>query len=382
MPTVSVILPTYNRADTILRAVASVQAQSFTDWELIVVDDGSTDNTRSILAGVDPRVRVIAQANGGCYVARNTGLRESRGRFITFIDSDDEWLPHFLELTTAFLESSPHDHFVMTEFLTVTGRGTFVRNDRDLFAHRWPEFARAVGSHALDLPAGETDDYLRVYREREPIGAWGRDIAARAGYPQARLYRGQIFDYFRWGHIGWLPITMVTRHALEVVGPFLENYRTAADWRFLALLSRTFRANLIAVPCAIKHDTAIGGQALSEGHLAAGAHEYRYAEQRLRLFDELFREESRLDPETRRIRGLYQLYAGCTALELGKRGAALVHLREACGANPRLWRAQLLRAMAAMVPSDALAGRIYRLGLRLYYLAQAVVQRRGVAAPG
>jgi len=65
MPKVSIILPTFNRADTIMRAIRSVQAQSFQDWELIVVDDGSTDNTMAALAGIDARITLICQENRG-----------------------------------------------------------------------------------------------------------------------------------------------------------------------------------------------------------------------------------------------------------------------------------------------------------------------------
>ncbi|MEY4907818.1 MAG: hypothetical protein RL260_1536, partial [Pseudomonadota bacterium] len=81
---------------------------------MIVVDDGSTDSTRARLDGLDPRIRYIEQPNQGVYAARNTGLKAVRGRFVTFLDSDDEWLPHFLALTTAFLRAHPDRHWVTT----------------------------------------------------------------------------------------------------------------------------------------------------------------------------------------------------------------------------------------------------------------------------
>ena len=95
----SVILPTYNRADTVGRAIQSVLAQTFTDLELIVVDDGSTDNTDGVLAGfADPRLRVVRNTvNRGVSAARNKGIGASRGHFIAFQDSDDLWRPHKLE---------------------------------------------------------------------------------------------------------------------------------------------------------------------------------------------------------------------------------------------------------------------------------------------
>jgi glycosyltransferase involved in cell wall biosynthesis len=98
MPKVSIILPTFNRADTIVRAIKSAQAQTFQDWELIVVDDGSTDNTAALIDGMDRRLTLIRQENRGFTEARNTGIRSAGGNYLAFLDSDDEFLPHHLEL--------------------------------------------------------------------------------------------------------------------------------------------------------------------------------------------------------------------------------------------------------------------------------------------
>ena len=88
-PEVSIILPTYNRADTIMRAIQSILDQTFQDWELFVIDDGSSDRTRQLDLVVDRRINLIRQENQGVYAARNTGLRASSGRYIAFLDSDD-----------------------------------------------------------------------------------------------------------------------------------------------------------------------------------------------------------------------------------------------------------------------------------------------------
>ncbi|MCR4347472.1 MAG: glycosyltransferase [Sulfuricaulis sp.] len=368
MPEVSIIMPTYNRADTIGRAIDSVRRQTFQDWELIIVDDGSTDGTASLVEGLDPRVRLIRQENAGCYVARNNGLRNSRGRYLTFIDSDDEWLPYFLEITLAFLKWSPEDQFVMTEFLEDWGVGSRVRHDIYEISNKFPRMARTVGSQLVELPPGESDNYLRVYDTSEPLGDWGRNIAVRAGYSDAALYRGHIFEYLRFRHLGWLPITILTRKALDTIGLFPENYRTAADYRFLGLLYRNFRANMISLPGAIKHNKAVGGRDLAEAHLATGVNEYRYAVHRLPLFDELFWNERKTDPEIKRIRGLYQYYAGRTALEHGKRKEALVHLREASDAVPGLWQARWLGLFVRIIPSIRIASGLYCFNLYLRYV--------------
>ena len=104
-PLVSVVLPAYNRAGTIRGAIESVLRQSFTDFELIVVDDCSTDATAAEVAKiVDPRIRLIRHAeNRGASAARNTGIGEARGPWVAFQDSDDEWLPLKLEKQMARL---------------------------------------------------------------------------------------------------------------------------------------------------------------------------------------------------------------------------------------------------------------------------------------
>jgi glycosyltransferase involved in cell wall biosynthesis len=78
MTLVSIIMPTYNRADTIRRAIRSVQKQTFTDWELIVVDDGSTDNTAALIEGCDPRLKLIRQGNQGTASAQHRSVRQRR----------------------------------------------------------------------------------------------------------------------------------------------------------------------------------------------------------------------------------------------------------------------------------------------------------------
>ena len=99
-PTVSVIVPTYNRANLLKRAIASVLNQRFEDFELIIVDDASPDNTPEVVENIDDwRIRYIRlKKNSGGPVARNTGIKKARGRFIALLDDDDEWLPNRLEL--------------------------------------------------------------------------------------------------------------------------------------------------------------------------------------------------------------------------------------------------------------------------------------------
>lgn len=107
---VSVIMPVLNRADIVASAIESVLAQTHDQFELIVVDDGSVDTTRDVVAEysrTDSRVRLFAGPHAGVGASRNTGLREARGEFIAFLDSDNSWTPRFLELSLAALDAAP-----------------------------------------------------------------------------------------------------------------------------------------------------------------------------------------------------------------------------------------------------------------------------------
>ena len=107
-------LPTYQRREWVCRAVRSVFAQRYTDWELIVVDDGSTDGTEEALQAFGPRLRYLWQENRGVSAARNAGLRLARGEIVAFLDSDDTWLPDHLETVVAMLEREPEAALVST----------------------------------------------------------------------------------------------------------------------------------------------------------------------------------------------------------------------------------------------------------------------------
>jgi glycosyltransferase involved in cell wall biosynthesis len=97
-PQFSVVICTYNRASLLERSVRSVLDQTFRNFEVVVVDDGSTDHTRAVVAGItDPRVRYVGRDNGGLSAARNTGVANSHGRFVTFLDDDDEVFPAWLQ---------------------------------------------------------------------------------------------------------------------------------------------------------------------------------------------------------------------------------------------------------------------------------------------
>ncbi|MDW3038834.1 MULTISPECIES: glycosyltransferase family 2 protein [Bacillus cereus group] len=107
---ISVIIPSYNAGSFIKDTLQSVQSQTYTNWEIIIVDDVSTDNTCELIKAEikkDDRIRLIElQENGGAAIARNTGINNAKGRYIAFLDSDDLWLPEKLEKQLAFMQNN------------------------------------------------------------------------------------------------------------------------------------------------------------------------------------------------------------------------------------------------------------------------------------
>ncbi len=138
-PTVSVIIPTHNYGRFLGEALGSVLAQSFADFEVTVVDDGSTDDTQEVLDGFrDPRLRRIRIENSGNSVAINTGLDAARGEFIAILDADDRWRPAKLERQVAMMRSEPELGAVFTDFARFDEGGFYPETQFTFF----PELAR------------------------------------------------------------------------------------------------------------------------------------------------------------------------------------------------------------------------------------------------
>jgi glycosyltransferase involved in cell wall biosynthesis len=348
-PSVSVILPTFNRRDVIRRAIDSVLRQSYGDWELLIIDDGSTDSTSDFVRGIDPRIVLVSQHNAGVYVARNLGLSKARGRLITFLDSDDEWTPYYLELTAGFLDRFPNEHVVTTEFYEAWGTEIVTRQDHDEIRSKYAPRAQQIGSQLFRLPAGESDEYLRVYASRAPLDDWARPALDRAGLAHGFAYHGSIVAHMAYGYLNWLPATMLTRHAVATVGTFVTHTRSAADYQFLCRVARTFPVNMIGVPCATKHDRAPAGAALEQGHLASGQAGYRFETNKLAFFDEMHASSGHGD-EIAILRRHHCFAAARAAVRAGLRNEAIRHLRDAAAPRRRLWRAYPALGYAKLMP--------------------------------
>lgn len=187
-PKVSVVITLYNKALYIERAIGSVLAQSYQDYELVVIDDGSTDGGTDLVKKIsDPRLRVTQQENGGESAARNRGIQESHGPLIAMLDADDQWFPGFLQAIVSLSERFPEAGIYATGYQTIHRRNlrvetSIVTENGDRQCLILDYFKKAcvadfVWSSAQAIPR-PVYEYVGGFAENEPMGAdldmWGR----------------------------------------------------------------------------------------------------------------------------------------------------------------------------------------------------------------
>jgi glycosyltransferase involved in cell wall biosynthesis len=198
MPTVSVIIPTYNYGRFIAEAIESALAQSHKPAEVIVVDDGSTDDTKSVVLSFGDTVRYIKQLNAGVCSARNRGVTESGGELIAFLDADDTWEPTKLEKQVALFAADSEIglvHSAMREFDTATGETILLH---------------------LDGQEGWVADEMLLW-ERVAINGPGGTI-------------------------------MVSRDAFDAVNGFDEQMKVSEDWDFCYRVARKYKVGFVREP--------------------------------------------------------------------------------------------------------------------------------------
>ena len=182
-PLVSVIIPTCNREKIITRAIDSVFAQTYRDFEIVVLDDGSRDNTKAVVQAYGPKVHYFYQDNKGIAGARNAGMHQTAGDYIAFLDSDDYWLPGKLERQIALFSEHPEYGMVGCQCGSVQIDGAYREKNRpgksgwilyDLFNKNFIRTSSAVITRACLEKVGGFDESLR---EGEEYDYWLR-IAA------------------------------------------------------------------------------------------------------------------------------------------------------------------------------------------------------------
>ncbi len=184
-PSVSVIIPTYNRVQFITQAIDSVLSQTYQNFEIFVVDDGSTDNTKQALAPYKDKILYIYQENQGAAAARNTGINYAKGKYIAFLDSDDLWFPQKLEKQVEILDKNQDISVVYSNIIKIDennkiiGRGS--KGNRFLSGYIFHEvLLRKAACAFLQTMLVRKKCFEEVgYLDRELIVAEDRDMIVR-----------------------------------------------------------------------------------------------------------------------------------------------------------------------------------------------------------
>ncbi len=221
--TVSTIIPTYNRAHLVGRAIQSALAAGFDCDEIIVVDDGSTDNTADVLTRFGDRIRSIRISNSGAGAARNAGIREARGDLVAFLDSDDEWMPHKLDLQRRLMQACPDLLYSFSEFSSTDENGCVCHSnvvnwsgDARLWSERLGE--GTLLSNVIDIPDGIAD---------------------------CEFYTGSMYELELRSNYIFTSTLVVRREMAGESLSFAEDLPLYEDWYCFGLLARKGRAAFI-----------------------------------------------------------------------------------------------------------------------------------------
>ena len=218
---VSVVIPTYNRSSLVTEAIDSVLEQSTLVEEIIVVDDGSTDDTSSALSAYGDRITVVRQENSGVNAARNRALELATGSFIALLDNDDVWLPFKTALELAALEAFPDSGFVFSDF------------------YIWKPGISQIPK-GLDSWHPKRRDWSAILQERVSGSTLKLNVTPRPE-KDFDLYHGDIYGpSLEYPFV--LPSTAIIRRECMDDLRFDASDSTCGDWSFFARLSRRFGA--------------------------------------------------------------------------------------------------------------------------------------------
>lgn len=202
---VSVVIPTYNRSYIVGQAIESILQQTYHPVEIVVIDDGSTDDTRRLVEGFGPPVRYFYQPNSGVSAARNRGLREARGEFVALLDSDDRWMPWKLAVQVQLMRMFPQLGMIWTDMVAVDEEGRMLH----------PTFLRKMYSAHKTVCIEEVCSLAGLLGELCP--GVPSELADRP------FYCGEIFSEMMFGNLVHTSTVMLRQTRLAQVGGFDES---------------------------------------------------------------------------------------------------------------------------------------------------------------
>jgi GT2 family glycosyltransferase len=342
-PSVSVIIPTYNRASSLPATISSVVRQTLPPVEVIVVDDGSTDDTEEVCAALPAAVRYIRQENAGVSAARNRGIREATAEWIAFVDSDDTWHPAKLEVQLAALAANPEARW--------SASGCEVIDDDGM------PLPDVQGFEAVFDAIGEAREPAEQFFER-----WLRRSEVCAGGQTHTVFAGDFFSLLFGGNVVLPSSSLIQRDLLDEAGMFDEEFRVAEETEFFHRVAAFADGVLVASPL-------VGYRTTQSGSLTNPANTPRLVRNALESLDRAAALRPRLTPaeQTAFLEGRRRLLATLAYAEL-----SLLNGEAARNAQRAAWDAGARRnprSMAVFAASFAprtLLQELHRVKRRLH----------------
>jgi glycosyltransferase involved in cell wall biosynthesis len=243
---VSVVIGTYNGARYLRPTIDSVLAQTYAQLEVIVVDDGSKDDTWAILQSYGDRIKAVRQGNGGIPVARNTGLSHARGEFIALMDHDDLCMPERIAIQVALMDQHTDVDLCCTEFSAFNSNGPIAER---YSGHYYSQCAAASGGIA------------RHYQRQVELDVAPFMPAAKAGSTTVTVHVGHVYDAMACGNLVHPPTVLFRASLLDKVGGFDPATRMICDWYWLMQAARAATFACIDLPLLDyrRSDTQVSG---------------------------------------------------------------------------------------------------------------------------
>jgi glycosyltransferase involved in cell wall biosynthesis len=234
----SVIIPTYNRADYVGKSIDSVLEQQYRNIEIIVVDDGSTDATPDVIEPYLKFIKYIRTSNNGPATARNVGMKAATGEYISYLDDDDLYYPHKSSVQCAVLDAHPDIGMVYSEFSAFDDAGFF-----DEFHIR--EYHRSAYARG-----GLT--YDRIFDEKQPLseyaGRFSQEDSQGLDCNNHSVYLGNIFDRYLMNTIVFTNSMVFRRKVFEVIGEQEKKFHMFHDLEFALRICKRYRVAFIDIP--------------------------------------------------------------------------------------------------------------------------------------
>jgi len=251
-------VPAYNEAANIAATVRSLVASDYPGVEVVVVDDGSTDDTAAVLARYGERIRVVSKANGGLASARNAGTRAARGDYVVMLDADDLCPPERVGLQVALLEESRDLVLASTAFSAFDENGPVAQ-----------DFGPAYYSMIGEIPGGVRALY--PHEKKMPLAPAGGETVT------VTVNHGDVYAPLVRGNFVHPPTVIFRRELFDKVGPFDETLRYTSDWAWFLAASRFGPFGYLARPLL--------DYRLSAGQMSGGKNRRRSSLENLQILE-------------------------------------------------------------------------------------------------